>query len=381
MLIREDYESFCREGRLVGTAGNHDAAAFLKQALERAGFLCVEEPPPRISLLKLAIFFLILVGVMLGTSVVDPNFRPSRALIPVLSSFLTPLILLLRVWFALRSRAPSAIFGLPKIETGESRGGNVVSAPTLILCAHYDSASVPSLFAGSMLELFAKLAALFAVMVMVMVLLGKLHVWAGVAFGSLLFLGAITFPFWFIRNTSPGTDDNASGVFAVLESLRRIGHLAGLFVVPVFFNYEELGLLGSRVWVGRHLRKKGLDLSGLIVDKKTVYVINFDTVGRGRHIFVSGTRSLREKLLKTKAARTLGARRTWLYPSDHLSFRPGLPAVSLLRADRFWLLDLRWVHSKRDSHDWVDLARIVEVADLVEEFARQIANQRSQEGT
>ncbi|MEN3009800.1 MAG: hypothetical protein ABDI20_02250, partial [Candidatus Bipolaricaulaceae bacterium] len=83
-------------------------------------------------------------------------------------------------------------------------------------------------------------------------------------------------------------------------------------------------------------------------DQKRTFMINFDCVGRGRHIFVSGSRGLRERLLKIPAAQALGARRTWLYPSDHLSFRPRWQAVSLARADRLWFLDLRWVHSEWD---------------------------------
>jgi len=65
--------------------------------------------------------------------------------------------------------------------------------------------------------------------------------------------------FWVLlpmRNDSPGTDDNASGVFAVIECLLHLSDIEGVKLVPVFFNYEEIGLVGPRVWVHRALSQQ-----------------------------------------------------------------------------------------------------------------------------
>ncbi|MEO0407259.1 MAG: M28 family peptidase [Cyanobacteria bacterium P01_A01_bin.135] len=60
---------------------------------------------------------------------------------------------------------------------------------------------------------------------------------------------------------SPGADDNGTGVVALLEVARRLGHsTAPVPLTLVFFDLEEAGLLGSRAFVVAHP-----DVSGAVI--------------------------------------------------------------------------------------------------------------------
>lgn len=369
-LSREEFERFCRHGRLAGTKANRDAGALLKEYLERAGFTAIEGPVFAFSWWRLTVFAAYWVA--LSVFLRDP--------------FLGVLVLpfggvMYRVWQGARSRTPAAVYGVRRTPESLGASGNPVGTgggssdrgpkPTVILCAHYDSTGVPFPLSGSPVGAGLRGA---VVMGAVSLLLATVHPTAGLV-GAAGVLGLLFFAV-LGTNRSPGADDNASGVFAVLECLRQFGHTSDVHIIPVFFNYEEQGLLGSRAWVKRHLGRRGVGIPGVEVDPEHAYVINFDCVGRGRRVFISGTRRLRERLLRTAAAQALGARRTWLVPSDHLSFRSPRSrwkAVSFVRANRFWALDLGWVHSKRDRPTEIRLDNLAELARIVEEFVRDLS--------
>lgn len=63
---------------------------------------------------------------------------------------------------------------------------------------------------------------------------------------------------------SPGADDNASGVAAVLETARLLGRLPHRpDVTLILFDLEELGLIGARA-AARELTAEGRRISGMI---------------------------------------------------------------------------------------------------------------------
>lgn len=364
----EEFNEFCREGRLAGTKGNRKAVLILKRHLEQAGFVpCETNFAPsgrRLFVIFVCIFvayFVALAALLRGQA---------------LGLLLLAVGPILRGWQAMRKGTPLAVYGvrkdtemLPGQGKDPAKENGEKARPTVILCAHYDSAFVFFPFSGSPIK---GIFSVFGAVVLSGLLSEVVHPIVGVAFLWLV-LGSFGLSFLF-GNAAVGADDNASGVFAVLECLRRFGHQPGVNIVPVFFNLEEFGLIGSRAWV-RRLRRKTEGIQGLKVDQKHAYVINFDCVGRGRRVFISGSRELRERLLATKAAKALEATRTWLYPSDHLVFRSPWKAVSFVRADRFWALDLRWVHSRRDVPTEIRLEYIAEIATIVEEFVQDLAVQ------
>jgi len=370
LVGREEFDRFCRQGRLAGTKGNRDAGALLKEHLERAGFTALEGPMFTFSRWRLPLIAAFAVAWAVLRR--DPFFVVIFVLLAGI---------MFRVWQGVRAGTPASVYGVRRAtglpsaaRDSADKGGNASGcepSPTVILSAHYDSTSVPFPFRGSPV---GSSLGMIAVMVAVNLLYQAVHPVAGLV-GAAGVLGVLFFAV-LGENSSPGADDNASGVFAVLECLRRLGHQDGVNIVPVFFNYEEQGLLGSRAWVRKHFGKKGTGLPGVEIDRTNAYVINFDCVGRGRRVFISGTRRLRERLLKTAAARALRASRTWLYPSDHLAFRSprsGWKAVSFVRANRFWPLDLGWVHSKRDRPTEINLENLAELAGIVEEFVHELS--------
>jgi len=365
-LNPEEFHAFCGKGRLAGTDGNKKAAETLKKYIEQAGFT-----PSEIVLKPTRRFFAVVflyTGLLAALSFLWKN-----------QSFFIVLILAmglqLRLWLGIRRGTPLAIWGAP-CGVEPDPGSSDRHRPTLILCAHFDSAYVPFPFSGSPLR---GLMSAVALLVVTGFLSKALHPTAGPITPGLAF--GFLYSAYLFGNASPGADDNASGVFAVLECLRRFGHQSGVNIIPVFFNYEEQGLIGSRAWLRRHFGRNGKGIPGVAVDPKQAYVINFDCVGRGRRVFVSGNRYLREQLLATPTARAIKAARTWFYPSDHWVFRSPWKAVSFARANRFWALDLGWVHSKKDTPTKINLEYVAEIATIVEEFVQDwIAQQAALRG-
>lgn len=71
-------------------------------------------------------------------------------------------------------------------------------------------------------------------------------------------------------HNAPGADDNGSGMIAVMEAIKIMSnHLFENNIQFIFFNLEELGLLGSRAYV-----KDGIES-----DENIIGLINFDMIG------------------------------------------------------------------------------------------------------
>jgi len=139
---------------------------------------------------------------------------------------------------------------------------------------------------------------------------------------------------------SPGANDNASGVAAILEAarvLRAERTPAGLEFVA--FDAEELGLYGSQAYV-RSERIRGV-----------VGMVNLDMVGVGERFLVGNT-GPDDRLVEItlEAARRVGVRleRGRLGSSDHVPFEQAAkPAAFLHRPE-----DPRY-HSPQDTPEWV----------------------------
>lgn len=158
---------------------------------------------------------------------------------------------------------------------------------------------------------------------------------------------------------SPGANDNASGVAAMLEVARLLARTPTARTVHfVAFGAEEIGLHGSRAYA--HTRP------GTVVG-----MVNLDMVGRGPGILVGnggGDRSLVD--LAQRVARRLGLQVTpfRLGSSDHVSFeQAGIPAVFLHTGDD----DAQ--HTSRDTADRVNPQLLEQVASLAAGIVLDVA--------
>jgi len=343
--LNTQFLSFCRSGRLAGSKGNLEAAGFLKEALEREGYTAHIHADPRFALLPAPLG--------LGLAALAVVYWIATGQISLLIATALMLGPMLKTATGIKSGTPLAVFGV-RSAPGES------PAPTVILGAHFDTVSLP--LQGSFFT-----ASLITVVFMV----GVLAI-ADLVSPILAVLASVAAGFFLYGNASPGGDDNASGVFAVLECARHLKSTCNVNVVPVFFNFEEEGLFGSLAFSRRFLGRRGRGIPGINLDPSNSFMINFDCVGRGKRIYVSGDKNLAQMILSTSAARQVEVSTTSFYPSDHLSFGKPWKAISFARSDGYWMLGLSWIHSRADVPKKVDLTYVREVASIAVEFVRSI---------
>jgi len=161
----------------------------------------------------------------------------------------------------------------------------------------------------------------------------------------------------------PGADDNASGTAAVLELARRLARRPlPRSVLFVHFDAEELGLVGSRVFV----REPPVPIDSMMV------MINFDMVGRLRDRLLTvdlGANGQAYRGVLDSLATAQGLSLRFLSSlsdrSDHGPFDQAMvPAFALFtgfHAD---------YHTANDIPARVDPAGILRIVDLVERLVR-----------
>lgn len=126
---------------------------------------------------------------------------------------------------------------------------------------------------------------------------------------------------------SPGADDNASGTYAVIELARRISDmpLRRMNVVFVWFDQEEVGLVGSKIFAA-NWKASGLALHSM----HNIDMIGFDGNGDGRFDLDAPDGELAELYLEEAEALGIPIARDTFNSSDHASFRKfGVRAVCL----------------------------------------------------
>jgi Zn-dependent M28 family amino/carboxypeptidase len=146
-----------------------------------------------------------------------------------------------------------------------------------------------------------------------------------------------------------GADDNASGTAAVLE-VARVAAARGLAGDNCFilFSAEELGLFGSRAYVG------SLDDDEITAIR---VMLNLDVVGVNQPLGLIGSEDVAD-VARIEADRLNIDATVSTLPenagSDHLSFqREGVPVIMFNRPN-----DL--IHTPRDSLDRIDRNLILE---------------------
>ncbi|QZD95162.1 M28 family metallopeptidase [Qipengyuania gelatinilytica] len=126
---------------------------------------------------------------------------------------------------------------------------------------------------------------------------------------------------------SPGADDNASGTYAVIELAKRVSEMPmrRMNVVFVWFDQEEIGLVGSKIFAA-NWKASGLALHSM----HNIDMIGFDGNGDGRFDLDVPEGELAEIYLEEAEALGIPIARDTFNSSDHASFRKfGFRAVCL----------------------------------------------------
>ncbi|MBE6610354.1 MAG: M28 family peptidase [Ruminococcaceae bacterium] len=143
------------------------------------------------------------------------------------------------------------------------------------------------------------------------------------------------------KNTA---NDNTSGVTALLDIMRDMPDDLKANAAFIFFDLEEMGLLGSSYYASYHRS-----------EVKNTLLINFDCVSDGEHmIFVlkKGARKYEDKI-KTAFAGNVNVETEVItkgafYPSDQANFKCGVGVAALKRSKRFGVLYMDRIHTKKD---------------------------------
>ena len=252
----------------------------------------------------------------------------------------------------------------PELQVEGDRGcrnlviGDVDSAE-LVLTAHYDTCARMPL-PNVVVPQSALLSLLYGfVIVIPMLLLAVLSGFginlltlalgmdesSALMIGNLAYLGVLflLLALIYVGPANPHTvNDNTSGVITLIELLSTLTEEQRQKVAFVFFDKEELGLVGST-----QFRKLHRDTA------RTMRLINFDCVSDGDTIAVICARAVPEEEKErlqaafeaTDGKRVLVTRRMF-YPSDHRHFPLGV-GVAALKGKNLLYLDR--IHTKRDT--------------------------------
>ena len=139
-------------------------------------------------------------------------------------------------------------------------------------------------------------------------------------------------------------NDNTSGVTLLIDIMRDIPDELKSEVAFIFFDLEELGLIGSKGYSKRHSRIK-----------RNKLVINFDCISDGKSIlFALRKKAVAYKEKISEAFRTNDtytveiASKGCFYPSDQLNFDLGVGVAALKKTKR-GLLYMNRIHTPRDT--------------------------------
>lgn len=140
-------------------------------------------------------------------------------------------------------------------------------------------------------------------------------------------------------------NDNTSGVTTLLDIMTALPQEKKDKVAFVFFDLEEVGLIGSFDFAAKHKDIKNNKL-----------VINFDCVSDGETIFFALKKStknykalLEKSFVSTKDVTVEIAEKGAFYPSDNANFKGGIGVAALKRSRFMNMLYMNRIHTKRDT--------------------------------
>lgn len=142
-------------------------------------------------------------------------------------------------------------------------------------------------------------------------------------------------------------NDNTSGVITLCELYAGLTEEQRKQAAFVFFDNEELGLLGSRQFLKRHKKQM-----------KDKLLVNLDCVSDGDHLMLIRNKAARQRwdgaLREAFCQPSAGKEFLWenssavLYPSDQAGF-PCYMAVAAFNRSRVWGLYLTRIHTEKDT--------------------------------
>ena len=150
-------------------------------------------------------------------------------------------------------------------------------------------------------------------------------------------------------------NDNTSGVTALIDLMHDMPENLRGDVAFIFFDLEEMGLMGSQHYKKKHKKEMANKL-----------LINFDCVSDGKNIlFVVNKKArlyedtLRAAFIPTDRISVDVASKGVFYPSDQKVFEMGV-GVAALKKNRWGLLYMDRIHTKRDTeYDEENIAYLV----------------------
>lgn len=160
----------------------------------------------------------------------------------------------------------------------------------------------------------------------------------------LLIYFALLFLLMFGPANKHTANDNTSGVITLLEIMASLPVDKRSDVAFVFFDLEELGLIGSSSFASKH---KNI--------KKNTLVLNFDCVSDGNTMFFALKKStkkykevLEKAFLPTDKYEVDVCDKFCFYPSDNACFNGGI-GVSAMNKTKNGILYMNKIHTNKDT--------------------------------
>lgn len=157
-------------------------------------------------------------------------------------------------------------------------------------------------------------------------------------------------------NFAPGANDDASGVASILEAARVLEPLnLNRSIIFAAFSAEELGLIGSSIWVAEHRE----------IIKNTVAAMAIDMVGAGGYQIITTSKGMDLAKFIVKEVSRIGfnvsIRLASYMRTDSESFaRAGVKAFHLHEVKEY-----PYIHTPYDIIEMIDLDNVVNATKIV----------------
>lgn len=225
----------------------------------------------------------------------------------------------------------------------------------VVFTAHYDTCAVmpvPNFIApkNMLLSVLYSVIIVIPVFVAMALLSAVLHIFTDNFWVNYFAEIAVLFGFFYLLMAGPANrhtaNDNTSGVITLCEIWSQLNDEQKKQVALVFFDNEEIGLVGSSLF--KKMNKK-------LMDNKLV--VNFDCVSDGDNILLAVSKAAQKDCTdKIKTAFTatdnknvmVEKREKVFYPSDQINFKNNV-AVASLKHKKFIGYYMDRIHTPKDT--------------------------------